>query len=190
MKTEELEALGLNEDQIKSVFAMNGKDVNAAKGELEKITGERDAYKTRAETAESGLAKFGDHKPEDIETYSAEIQKLNQQIADQKAEYEKQNAEREFSNALSDAITKSGGKNAKAIAALMDLEALRGSKNQREDIEKAIEAVKAENDYLFDSDEPIKNPVAKTNGKKSEDSAARRAAARRALGLPDEEDKK
>ena len=190
MKTEELEALGLNEDQIKGVFAINGKDVNSAKAELEKITGERDAYKTRAETAESGLAKFGDHKPEDIETYSAEIQKLNQQIADQKAQYERETAEREFSTSLSDAITKSGGKNAKAIAALMDLKTLRESKNQREDIDKAIEEVKKDNDYLFTSKEPINNPVAKTGGKKSEDSAAKREAARKAMGLPPEEDKK
>ena len=31
MKTEELTALGLNEDQVKQVFALNGKDVEAAK---------------------------------------------------------------------------------------------------------------------------------------------------------------
>lgn len=31
MKTEELTALGLTEDQVKQVFALNGKDVEAAK---------------------------------------------------------------------------------------------------------------------------------------------------------------
>ena len=35
MKTEELTALGLNEDQVKQVFALNGKDVEAAKAALE-----------------------------------------------------------------------------------------------------------------------------------------------------------
>ena len=63
------------------------------------------------------------------------------------------------------------------------------AKNQREDIEKEIEKVKKENDYLFTSNEPINNPVAKTGGKKPEDSAVKRAAARKAMGLP-EEDKK
>ena len=31
MKTEELTALGLNEDQVKQVLVLNGKDVEAAK---------------------------------------------------------------------------------------------------------------------------------------------------------------
>ena len=36
MKTEELTALGLNEDQVKQVFALNGKDVEAAKAAKDK----------------------------------------------------------------------------------------------------------------------------------------------------------
>ena len=38
MKTEELTALGLNEDQVKQVFALNGKDVEAAKAAKDKTS--------------------------------------------------------------------------------------------------------------------------------------------------------
>ena len=40
MKTEELTALGLNEDQVKQVFALNGKDVEAAKAAKDKTIAE------------------------------------------------------------------------------------------------------------------------------------------------------
>ena len=48
------------------------------------------------------------------------------------------------------AITSSKAKNSKAVKALLDLEALKSSKNQSEDIRTALEKVKSENDYLFE----------------------------------------
>ena len=48
------------------------------------------------------------------------------------------------------------------LKALLDVEKLKASKNQAEDIKSAIENVKKDNDYLFESAEPIKNPVAPT----------------------------
>ena len=177
MKTEELTNIGLTEEQAQQVFAMNGKDVNALKEQVADLT-------NQLNTAKETLKGFEGVDPEAL---NAEIQKLNTQLQENDAAWKAKLAERDFNDALSGAITNAGGRNVKAVAALMDLEALKASKNQREDIEKAIEEVKKENDYLFSSDEPIKNPVAKTGGKKPEDSAARRAAARRALGLPEED---
>ena len=53
----------------------------------------------------------------------------------------------------------SKAKNAKAVRALLDIEAIKASKNQAADIAAALEKVKEENDYLFTSDEPIDNPT-------------------------------
>ena len=50
----------------------------------------------------------------------------------------------------------------------IDIESLKGSKNQQADIEKAIQEVKKEADYLFASDEPIKNPIGETGGGQKE----------------------
>ena len=73
----------------------------------------------------------------------------------------------EFSSALDSALGASKARNSKAVRALLDIDALKASKNQTEDIRKAIEAVKAENDYLFESSEPIRNPVAPSGGVKT-----------------------
>ena len=188
MKKEELTAIGLSEEQITKVFEINGKDVNAAKESGARSRDEEvKGLNEQLNTAKEGLKAF---EGVDADALNAEIQRLNQEMAANDNEWKEKLAERDFRDELSGAITKSGGKNAKAIAALMDLKALKASKNQREDIEKAIEAVKKDNDYLFNSQEPINNPVAKTGGKPQEDSAAKRIAARKAMGLPPEEDKK
>ena len=189
MKKEELTAIGLSEEQITKVFEINGKDVNAAKDAGARSRDEEvKGLNEQLSTAREGLKAFEGVDPEAL---NAEIQRLNQEMIAKDNDWKAKLAERDFRDELSGAISKSGGKNAKAIAALMDLDALKASKNQREDIEKAIETVKKENDYLFDSKEPINNPVAKTKGtEKPEDNAARKAAARKALGLPPEEDKK
>ena len=46
MKTEELKALGLNDEQVQRVFAMNGADVNREKQAAETAKAERDAIRT------------------------------------------------------------------------------------------------------------------------------------------------
>ena len=48
--------------------------------------------------------------------------------------------------------------------ALLDLEALKKSKNQTADIEAALEGVKKENDYLFVSNKPVPRVVSTTPG--------------------------
>ena len=90
MKTEDLQALGLNEDQIKKVFELNGKDVNAEKKNTEKVEKERDNWKTRAEAAEETLKGFD----------GVDVEKMNKEIADWKEKAE--NAEKEYKQQLYD----------------------------------------------------------------------------------------
>ena len=59
-----------------------------------------------------------------------------------------------FDGRIKDAITAAKGRNAKAIAALLDVDALRASKNQEADIRAALEALKKDNGYLFESETP------------------------------------
>ena len=92
MKTEELTALGLTEDQVKGVFALNGKDIEAekAKGKkaLETAEADRDQYKTQLDTATETLKKFEGIDPA----------KIQQEVADWKAKAEQ--AEKDFTAKL------------------------------------------------------------------------------------------
>ena len=93
----------------------------------------------------------------------------------------------EFNSAIEKAITEAGAKNTKAVKALLDIEALKGSKNQKDDIASALETVKKDNEYMFGSNEPINNSVGSTKGGGGAD--AKTAALRAAAGLPPEDEK-
>ena len=71
--------------------------------------------------------------------------------------------------------------------ALLDMDALRESKDQSADIKKALDAAKESDAYLFGSDEPFKNPVGPSGGNGGTDSTL--AAMRAAAGLPPAESK-
>ena len=102
MKTDELQALGLSDEQVREVFRLNGKDIEAEKRKAEKVEAERDQWKTRAETAEETLKGFD----------GVDVAQLNKDIEGWKAkaetvekEYQAKLQERDFADALRDALS-------------------------------------------------------------------------------------
>lgn len=97
MKTEDLQALGLNEEQIKKVFELSGKDVNAEKKKTEKAEADRDQWKVRAETAEETLKGFDGV---DVDGLNKQIEEWKTKAADAEKEFQRQIEERDFNDAL------------------------------------------------------------------------------------------
>ena len=122
--------------------------------EAEKLRTARDTYKSQLDDATQKLEGF---KGVNVEELQGKITALTDNLASQKAAFDKQLADRDFDDMLNAAITGSKAKNVKAVRALLDLEAIKASKNQSADIEAALKKVKEENDYLFTSEEPIDN---------------------------------
>ena len=82
----------------------------------------------------------------DIESLKHWQEKYNQALS----QHQQQLAEVTFQNALHQAIAQAKGRSAKAITALLDVDALKGSEDQPKAIEQALESLKKENSYLFD----------------------------------------
>ena len=131
MKTEDLQGKGLNQEQIDFVMSEHGKELNAVKAE-------RDGYKTQLDTAQASLKA--------MEGIDADLTK---QLQGKDAEIEKIKSDYAFDASVKEAIRKASGRNEKAIMALLDVDTLKASKNQTQDIEAAITALKKDNDYLF-----------------------------------------
>ena len=182
MKTEFLKGLGLEQDIIDKIMAENGKDIAAEKAKTTKVEGERDNIKDQLATATESLEKF---KGVDPAATQGEIDKLTQQLKDKDAEYAAKEADRIFSDTIKEAIKTAGGRNEKAVMAMLDMDALKTSKNQSEDIKKALETVKESDAYLFGSDEPFKNPVGATGGSTGSGTDTK-SAIWAAMGLPTE----
>ena len=123
-----------------------------------------------------------------------DVTALNQRITDLesekeniKKEYDDKIADRDFNDILKDSIAVVKGKNAKAITALLDVETLKASKNQKEDVAAALKALTEAEDskMLFGDPDPDVigngNPIGTvTKGGNQDSDAAMRAA----MGLP------
>lgn len=153
MQRKFLEDLGLEKETIDKIMDENGKDINREKGKAEE-------FKTQLDTAKETLKSF---EGVDVKELQSKVATLTSDLEQKDKDYQEKIADMEFNTLLDNAISSSGAKNSKAVKALVDIEALKTSKNQSEDIKKAIETVKSENDYMFGSSEPIDSLVGSTN---------------------------
>lgn len=102
MKTDELKAWGLTDEQSEKVMAQYGKDVSKLQKENEKLAADRDKEKERAETAEETLKKFDGV---DVETMQAELATWQQKAKDAEKDYADKLAQRDFEDALKEEIS-------------------------------------------------------------------------------------
>lgn len=184
MKRKFLEDMGLTKEQVDSIMAENGNDIEAAKGELDQVKTELEQTKTQLQEANTTIDGFKDY-----DQVKGQVEEYKTKYEQTKTEYETKIADMQFGQTLEAAITTAGGRNAKAIKALLDVDALKGSKDQTADIKAAIEACQKDNGYLFGANEPINNPIAPTGGGAG-GVDANTAALRAAMGLPAEENNK
>lgn len=153
MKRKFLEDMGLTKEQVDSVMAENGNDIEAIKQE-------RDTYKGQLETAQSTLKSFEGVNITDLQN---KISALTNDLTVKETEYQKQLADRDFNDLLKATAEGFKPRDLKAVMPFLDVEKLKGSKNQESDIKAAIEAVKKDNAYLF-QDAQIPRVVASTPG--------------------------
>ena len=156
----------LSKEVIDAIMAENGRDIEAAKKPFE----DYGTVKQQLADAQKALKDIQD-KGTDLETAQQKAQewenKYNQAIEDHKKEL----ADRDFNALLEGAITGAKGKNAKAITALLDVNALKESKNQEADIKAALEALKKDSGYLF-TEEGTPPPYAQGTGTNTNQPAA------------------
>lgn len=102
MKTDELKAWGLTDEQSEKVMVQYGKDVSKLQKENEKLTADRDKEKERADTAEETLKKFDGV---DVETMQAELATWQQKAKDAEKDYADKLEQRDFEDALKEEIS-------------------------------------------------------------------------------------
>jgi predicted nucleic acid-binding Zn-ribbon protein len=86
----------------------------------------------------------------DVQGLQGQIQELHQQLQDKEAAHRAELEGIVFDRAVEGAITAAKGRNVRAIRAMLDLDGLRKSENQQEDIGKALAALREECGYLFE----------------------------------------
>ena len=134
----------LPKEIIDMILDEHSRSVGAVKNELDNVKGQ-------LQTAKDGLKAF---EGVDVAQLQGKITQLQNDLQKKDAEHQAQLADMAFDRSLDAAITGAKGRNAKAIKALLDVEALKKSTNQESDIATALEALKKESGYMFETETP------------------------------------
>ena len=153
MKREFLQNFKVGEAQlpkevIDAIMDENGRDINAAKAQFADYETLKTANAEYANTIKELQGKQGN-----ADDMAKTINDLQEKIAQMDAEHKQQLADRDFRDSLDKAIATAHGRSAKAISALLDIDALKASKNQSADISAAVEALKKDSAYLFETEQ-------------------------------------
>ncbi len=168
MKTDFLKGLGLSREVIDKIMAENGKDIAAEQKKTSKAEQDRDSYKEQADNLQTRLDDAGKQiekfKKMDIESIQRTADDWKQKAEDATAEADKKIQAMQFDYALSDALAGAKAKNTKAVKALLDMDGLKYNDEKIVGLDEQIEKLKADNDYLFESDKPAPKIVKGTGG--------------------------
>lgn len=168
MKTEFLKSLNLSQKVIDKIMAENGKDIAVEQKKAEKVIQERDSYKLKAESLETQVndanTEIQKFKDMDIDGIKKAADDWKETAEKAKADADKQISQMKFDYALSAALTGAKAKNAKAVKALLDMDGLKFNDGKIVGLDEQLAQIKADNDYLFESDEPAPEFVKGTNG--------------------------
>ena len=168
MKTDFLKGLGLSREVIDKIMAENGKDIAAEQKKTSKAEQDRDSYKEQADNLQTRLDDAGKQiekfKKMDIESIQRTADDWKQKAEDATAEADKNIQAMQYDYALSDALAGAKAKNTKAVKALLDMDGLKYNDEKIVGLDEQIEKLKADNDYLFESDKPAPKIVKGTGG--------------------------
>lgn len=170
----------LPKEVIDAIMAENGRDIEAAKrantgvdggAEGGKMFTQEDVNRIVSERLAKEREKIQNNGSKDTEQLQAEVARLQGELTAQAEAHKKQLADVVFDHQLDTAIKEAKGRNASAIRAMLDLDALKGSEDQGAAIKNALAALQEGNGWAFDTGE-VPPPYAANTGTSSLGSAS------------------
>lgn len=166
----------------------NYKTMTDYDNQTKKLDAANDTIKANDIAMKDLQGKLDGFKDVDVSGLNQRIKDLETEKANIQKDYDAKIADRDFNDLVKESIAAVNGRNTKAITALLDVETLKASKNQKEDIAAALKALTEAEDskMLFGEPEPkpagTGNLIGRVNG--SGGASTEEAAMRAAMGLP------
>lgn len=129
----------ITDEQLNWIMQENGADINREKSAATALQTQLDNANAQLKTAQDGLKAFD----------GVDVAGLQEQVTKLKADMKAQAEGFAFDNALNSAIMSKKGRSVKAVRALLDLDALKGSADRSTDIAKALDDAAKANPWAF-----------------------------------------
>lgn len=154
MKREFLKSIeGITDEMIDAIMTEHGKDVESWKTQTASL------QKQLTDTQNALKAFDG----VDVNDLKGQIANLTNQMQEKATEYEKELAERDFLDAIKTIAEEYNPRKLQSVMALMDMDALKASKNQQTDIKKEFDRLKESDPWLF-ADKSVPRVTGRTDG--------------------------
>ena len=151
------------ESDLDKAVAENYKTVSDYDNQKEKLDAANDTIKANDTAIKDLQAKLDGFKDVDVSGLKQRITDLETEKENIKNDYDAKIADRDFDDLVKESIAAVKGKNVKAITALLDVDALKASKNQKEDIASALKDLTEAEDSKMLFGDPEPNPVGTGN---------------------------
>ena len=161
MTKEELQALGLDEDQIKEVFKLNGIAVGNAKKGVDLLDKEIENLTEQLKTANSEIEGF---KGIDVEELKGKIEDYKTKYEDTEKEYSAKLEEIKFTHDLESSLRGYNPHDIKDIIPFIDREKLKRTDDGITGLKEQVEELQKSKSYLFPETEPEDKGKAKFKG--------------------------
>lgn len=145
---------GITDEQLNWIMQENGADINREKSVATALQTQLDNANAQLKTAQDGLKAFD----------GVDVAGLQEQVTKLKADMKAQAESFAFDNALNAAIMSKKGRSVKAVRALLDLDALKGSADRSTDIAKALDDAAKANPWAFGEGQAAGYPILKDGG--------------------------
>ena len=168
MKTEQLKALGLDETQIAEVFKLNGEAIENVKKQFSTL--KEDNINLRTKVGELELKLEEVIEPEVYQSLLDSKEQLEDELSNIKEMHSKELESIKFNNLLDNTLKDSGAKSLKAVKALINMDEIEYKDSKLEGIDKVLENLQEEYDYLFHTEESrIRNLTTPGKGTRNSD---------------------
>ncbi len=149
MKKEELIELGLSEEQAKTVMAEHGRTVTTLNAQISTLqASEKELQSQAAKHAED--LKVLQKNAGTSEELKQQIKQLQKENSDKEQQYQQELIDIQRNSALNQVLTESKAKNVKAVAALLDNDAITLKDGQLIGAKEQLESLMKTDAYLFD----------------------------------------
>lgn len=157
MKRDDLKEQGLNETQINFVMSQNGKDINALNEKITSLTNERDGLQSQIDDRDNQLNDLK-KSVKDNDALKDQIKQLQEDNKTATQKYQDQLASQSKSFKIEGALRDAKAKNIKTVLPLIDTDKVSVNKDgSLTGLSEQIDAVKKDNSYLFDAEQPKPN---------------------------------
>lgn len=149
MKTETLRNLGITDQTvIDAIMAENGKDINAAKGNVEKLTTQIEELTKQIGDRDTQLKELK-NAVKDNETLTSKITELETANKNATTEYQTKITEIQKNHAIENGVRDAKAKNVKAVVALLDMSKITYADDKLTGLSEQLEALQKGEDTNF-----------------------------------------